>query len=238
VITGIVVALPEELSTLTSQKLVKGCCHSLNETTLLCLSGTGPENAAKTANQLISNGANRLVSWGCAAALHESCKPGDLILPDCLVSENSPPIFLNSPWLEESRAVLQTINPDCELTGTLAESVHIVSTAAEKKRVAEHTQAKALDMESYAIAEVAKLHELPCLVVRAIADPASMDLPKAISFAIDQQGEVVLTRLLSYLITHPNEIPSLIRLGKDFSLARKTLQLAAKKLNSFSLCAN
>ncbi|MDO8846467.1 MAG: phosphorylase [Methylicorpusculum sp.] len=237
-ITGIVVALPEELSTLTSQKLVKGCCHSLNETTLLCLSGTGPENAARTANQLISNGANRLVSWGCAAALHKACKPGDLILPDRLVSDNSPPIFLNSPWLEETRTVLQAINLDCDLSGTLAESAHIVSTALEKKGIAEQMQAKALDMESYAIAQVANQYELPCLVVRAIADPASMDLPKAISFAIDKQGEVVLTRLLCYLMTHPNEIPSLIRLGKDFSSARKTLQLAAKKLNTFTLYAN
>jgi adenosylhomocysteine nucleosidase len=238
VITGIVVALPEELSTLTSQKLVKGRCHSLNETTLLCLSGTGPENAATSANQLISNGANRLVSWGCAAALHESCKPGDLILPECLVSENSPPIYLISPWLKETRAALKSENQACDLTGTLAESAHIVSTALEKKRIADHTQAKALDMESYAIAQVAKLNDLPCLVVRAIADPASMDLPKAISFAIDKQGEVVLTRLLSYLITHPYEIPGLIRLGKDFSSARKTLQLAAKKLNTFTYCAN
>ena len=68
-ITGIVVALPQELDTLISKKLVKGQCVSLTKTMLLAYSGAGANNAEAAARLLITQGATRLISWGCAAAL-------------------------------------------------------------------------------------------------------------------------------------------------------------------------
>ena len=68
-ITGIIVALPEELTTLTTKKIAKGSFLYITENILVIYSGAGSVNAATAANLLIANGATRLISWGCAAAL-------------------------------------------------------------------------------------------------------------------------------------------------------------------------
>jgi adenosylhomocysteine nucleosidase len=71
------------------------------------------------------------------------------------------------------------------------------------------------------------------VAIRAIADPASMNLPNAISHSLNNNGQVVLARLLKYLISHPWEIPSLIKLGLHFNAAQKTLKTVALQLNAF-----
>ena len=86
-------------------------------------------------------------------------------------------------------------------------------------------------MESFAIAKVAQAHSLPFLPVRAIADPRTMDLPKAVSHGLNDQGEVELSKLLLYLLWHPTELPGLIALGLHFSAAQKTLKEVAKQLD-------
>ena len=86
-------------------------------------------------------------------------------------------------------------------------------------------------MESIAIAKVAHKYDLPFVAVRAIADPLSKDLPKAVSHALNDQGEIVIGKLLSFLLLHPGELPSLIKLGLHFQAAKKTLKLVAKELS-------
>ncbi len=88
-ITGIVVALPEELTTLTSKKIDKGRCVFIADKLLVAYSGAGPVNAQAAAELLASKGATRLISWGCAAALSETLKPGDLILADKLIDADN-----------------------------------------------------------------------------------------------------------------------------------------------------
>lgn len=223
--TGIVVALPEELSTLTSKKIAKGCCVFIADPLVLAYSGAGANNACSAAELLIANGATRLISWGCAAALGSTLKPGDLVLPDTLIDAESALIDINSEWLKLSQNLLAkylTIH-----TGRLAESLTIVATANDKKHLHEQTGAIALDMESIAVAKTARRHNLPFLAIRAIADPANMDLPKAINHSLNHQGDIVLSKLLLFIALHPSEIPGLIKLGLHFNSAKKTLKLVA-----------
>ena len=63
-ITGIVIALPQELETLTTRKIAKGSTIVLSKNLLLAYSGAGAENAQTAANLLIEQGATRLISWG------------------------------------------------------------------------------------------------------------------------------------------------------------------------------
>ena len=94
------------------------------------------------------------------------------------------------------------------------------------------TGAVALDMESVAIAKVARQYKIPFLVIRAIVDPVDMSLPQAISYSLNDQGEVVLGKLLFFLFLHPAELPGLIKLGIYFNAAKKTLKLVAKHLDT------
>jgi len=229
VITGIVVALPEELGTLTTKKLVKGQCAFIADKLLVACSGAGPENARSASELLVAKGVTQLISWGCAAALDASLKPGDLTLADTLIDADDAEISIDSAWYRHGKQLLSQFV--AIHTGGLAESKSIVSSSKDKNRLQQITGAIALDMESVAIAKVAARHALPFLAIRTIVDPADMDLPGAISYSLNDQGDVALGRLLLFLALHPLELPGLIKLGIYFKAARSTLRRVAGQLD-------
>ena len=231
-ITGIVVALPEEISTLTTQKIGKGCCAVIAPNILLACAGAGPQNAEAAAERLVAEGAERLISWGCAAALVETLAPGDLTLVDSLISDQMEHLDLQSPWLTDARDILRGFHP--HTTGRLAESHTVVSLAVEKIDLHHRTQATVLDMETVAVAKVALQNNIPFLAIRAIADPVNMNLPRAIAHSLSSEGEVMLPRLLAYLAGHPSELAGLIKLGLHFNAAKKTLKRAAGHLDTLT----
>ncbi len=231
-IAGIVVALPEELDTLTSKRIDKGYCVFIADKLLVAYSGTGAKNATVAAELLIGKGATQLISWGCAAALDNSLRPGDLVLADRLIDVNDDELLVDRNWHEYAKNLLAldvTIR-----TGSLTESVDIVSAGKEKLHLQLITKAIALDMESVSIAKVAQKKSLPFLAIRAIVDPADMDLPRAVGYAANAEGDIVLSRLLLFLALHPVELPRLIRLGFYFNAAKTTLKRVAKQLDSLA----
>lgn len=230
-ITGVVVALPEELSTLTDKKIAKGQVGQLNETVLVIYSGAGGKNAHKAAELLVENGARQLISWGCAAALDPAFQSGDLILADSYVDAELGEYGIDDDWLRHARKTLAADNRVVIRVGKIVESKCIVGLSQDKARLAVTTGGVALDMESVAIAKVAQSHQLPFLTLRVIADSASMDLPKAVSHALNEQGEVELSRLLMYLCLHPTELTGLIKLGLSFNAAKKTLKRMVSVIN-------
>lgn len=235
-ITGIVVALPEELSTLTSKRIDKGCCVFITDTIVLAYSGAGADNARAASELLITQGATRLISWGCAAALSASLKPGDLVLADTLIDAEDAQIGIHQDWLKFTKSLLSThlkIH-----SGSLAESLTIVATGKDKKHLHTQTGAVALDMESITIAKVALQNDLPFLAIRAIADPVNMDLPKAINHSLNNEGDIVLGKLLLFIALHPAELPGLIKLGLHFNAAKNTLKSVAKQLDHLTALAS
>ncbi|MFI3157952.1 MAG: phosphorylase [Methylococcaceae bacterium] len=233
--TGIVVALPEELSTLTSKKIDKGCCVVISDKIILAYSGAGADNARAASELLITQGATRLISWGCAAALSETLKPGDLVLADTLIDAEGIQIDILSDWLSFTKSLL---SPRLKVhTGSLAESLTIVAAAKDKKHLHSQTGAIALDMESVATAKVARQNNLPFLAIRAIADPLDMDLPKAVNHALNDEGDIVLAKLLAFIALHPVELPGLIKLGLHFNAAKNTLKSVAKQLGPLTATA-
>jgi len=232
VITGIVVALPEELATLTSKRIDKGHCVFIADKLLVAYSGTGAKNAVAATELLISKGATQLVSWGCAAALSPALKPGDLVLADTLIDVDDTAIMVNRSWHDYAKNLLM---PFIKVkTGKLTESLTIVSSGKEKQQLQLITEAIALDMESIAIAKTAEKKALPFLAIRAIIDPANMDLPRAISYAVNAEGDISLSRLLLFLALHPTELPGLIRLGFYFNAAKATLKRVARQLDTLA----
>jgi adenosylhomocysteine nucleosidase len=234
VITGIVVALSEELTTLTSKKIKKGGCAFFADKLLVAYSGAGSANAQAAAELLITKGATRLMSWGCAAALSATLNPGDLILADKLIDAEGDggdaKSCVSSDWHSHTKNLLSMYA--IVHTGSLAESKSIVSSSKDKKQLQSKSGAIALDMESVAIARVAKKYDFPFLAIRTIADPVNMDLPLAIKHSLDNQGDIALGKLLMFLVLHPAELPGLIKLGLHFNAARSTLKSIAGHLDT------
>ena len=229
-ITGIIVALPEELATLTKKKIARGSYAPISDRILVSLSGVGPKNAARATKQLITHGAERIISWGCAAALDANLRPGDLTLANQLIAENGDTLSVPADWLEVTREALAD---SIEIhTGWLVESSNIITSSQQKIALRDQTHGYALDMESFACADIARQAALPFLAIRVIADPVDMDLPEAVIRAIDKNGKLVLSKLLRFLLTHPAQIPVLIRLGTHFLAATSKLKLVAGHLDA------
>lgn len=234
-ITGIIVALSEELSTLKTlpnglweRGMRRGKFIFITDDIILMYSGAGAENARKAAELLVSKGATQLMSWGCAAALSPDLKMGDLVLADRLMGSDGVETPVNATWHQHARKVLGS--DIAAYKGAVCASDTLVSTAQAKQDLYIKTGAIALDMESGAIAQVAQHYALPFLAIRAIADPASMDLPLAVSKALNENGEVEITKILASLVFNPKELPHLIQLGQYFQLAKNTLSNVAKQL--------
>lgn len=223
---GIVVALPEELATLTQTRLKQGECCQLGNN-WIAYSGAGMKNAANAAQLLVNHGVQCLISWGCAAGLHPQAQPGDLVIAGQVVDAQQ--TFETHKNFGET---LKNALPDnlTVFNGKLFTSAGLVHLSQDKQGIYQQSQAVALDMESLAIAEIAQQSQLPFLVVRSIADPVSMDLPHAVVQALSDDGQVNLPKLLGYLCWHPWEIPALIRLGSHFKAAQNTLKVVAQTL--------
>lgn len=234
-ITGIVIALPQELETLTTRKIAKGSTIALSKNLLLAYSGAGAENAQTAANLLIKQGATHLISWGCAAALSPGLSSGDLVLANAVISAEGESITPNNIWYKRVKTELEKLSLESKLvfalrSGDLLESKVLVAKSTDKQRLYQQTRAVALDMESVSIAKVAQKQNIPFLAIRSIADPVSMDLPDAVSYALNDKGDVQLFKLLTFLCLHPKELSGLITLGKQFSAAKRTLKTVASAL--------
>lgn len=221
-ITGILVALPEELGTLTRQKIAPGCSAWLADNCLVAHSGAGPENAARAAQQLIAQGAQRLISWGCAGALDETLSAGRLCVPEQLQNIQGSALACDPEWRQQVCSALAKHFDIC--AGSLLEGTQIIAASAEKKQLGKMHRAKLVDMESYTCAAVAKQAHIPFIAIRTIADPAAMDLPRAVNIALQANGQVSLHKILRYIMVHPGEIAGLIKLGIHFHAAKTTLK--------------
>ncbi|MGR8934669.1 MAG: phosphorylase family protein [Gammaproteobacteria bacterium] len=230
-ITGIVVALPEELGTLTRQKIAPGCSAFIAENCLVTLSGAGRENARRAAQNLLNQGAQRLLSWGCAGALDSTLKPGDLCLPETLYDADRQRFVTDASWRKHVQALLEKRFTLCR-NAVLAESLYIVASSRGKTALHNNLGAHLVDMESCACASVAKQAGVPFLAIRAIADPVDMELPAAISHAMQENGQIALGDLLFFMLKQPHQIFGLIKLGRHFQQAKKALSMLGNTLDA------
>ena len=218
---GIIVALPAEARSLVRQRLWFDSVHEMADGHWLAVAGAGPEPARAAAAKLVDREVDGLVSWGCAAGLARHLAPGHLVMAEHVVGENGRQHFTDTHWRERLSSRLSP-----EVTRHVApirESRDVVSTRRDKAHLHHISGHVALDMESAAIGCVAQDQGLPFLVVRAIADHADMDFPRAVTRALNPRGDVRMTTLLGQLALHPAELGALMALGRAFGAAMKTL---------------
>lgn len=227
-VAGLIVALPEECRSLTDRRVRHGDCFALTDASLVCIAGVGAGNAARAARSLIEGGARGLLSWGCAAALCPALKPGTLCLPTEILDLDGTRHAVSADWHQRTWGALRAgFDPR---TDPLLTSNHLVRTAVDKQTLAAKYRAVAVDMESAAVAAVAHLRDVPFLVVRAIADPAHLALPRSVVRATDAQGTTHRSAMLGHALRHPGELYRLLRLALHFRAALRTLTGAAQRM--------
>ena len=191
----------------------------------LTITGTGATAAHQGAQELLSAGVDALVSWGTAGGLDPQLSAGTLLVPETIVSQGECYI----PCPQWRRRLLQCLQPIQAEQGPLLHTRTALSNPADKIRAPEHHHAVACDMESGAIAAAATQARLPCIVIRAIADPAHLRVPL---WTLQATAAGTLHKAALSALLHPLDWPALYRLSGAFRAALRTLSQAAPCLRN------
>jgi adenosylhomocysteine nucleosidase len=177
------------------------------------LAGGGqPEGAEAAAERLVAAGATALISFGLCGGLDPALRPGDLVVPDTIMTDND-------RYDTDTRLAGHLGTP----AGTLYAAGTAVAHPDGKAALFARTRAVAVDLESGAVARVAARHGLPFAVLRAVCDPANLGLPPAALVALDAHGAVAPLRVVASLLARPGQLGTLLRLARAATKARAAL---------------
>ncbi len=186
----------------------------------LVLSGFGPENAASAARALADRGATALISFGFAGGLDPALKVADLILAELVVGEGGATLSPDPDWQASASRLFAGLNV---LPVPLFSGRAVIAKPEDKTRLYQETGAFAVDMESFAVGDVAGELGLKFLVLRAILDPANQIIPESALAGYSQDGTISKKDIASALMARPQDMPAMIQLGIDNRKAQQTL---------------
>jgi adenosylhomocysteine nucleosidase len=189
-------------------------------------SGPGAERATAAARSAVAAGAGGLVSWGLAGGLVARLKAGDVVLPERIVTTLGGHYLVDASWRSRIAATLAAFAPCAD---PLVSAARVVATPAGKRDLARSSGAVAVDLESAAIAAVAREAGLPFVAVRVIADTHADTLPADVEKWIDAAGERRLLPLLGVALL-PAQWGNLLALARRYRAARRTLVQIARYL--------
>jgi adenosylhomocysteine nucleosidase len=192
---------------------------------LLVLTGMGPAAATAGAECLVAAGAGALVSWGLAGGLDPTLSAGKIFLPSEIVTPERTLLATDARWRERLGAAVAGFAP--VTSGKLVTTPAVVATAAAKAALFEASGARAVDMESAAIAEVARSRALPFVAVRVIIDRAGDAMPDSFVAAFDASGDFSVRRLLLNLLRAPGDLRAVLQLVGTFHQANRALAAVA-----------
>jgi len=233
-VLGIIIPLPAECQSLYRHRVQIGTTFLLRPSIAVKISGMGPQRAVTAAQALQKEGASAILNWGCAAALADNLMPGQLLLPETLITRERDALKVDETWRKRIQNTLAG-SFTCR-SEPLAASDEILATPAAKRELHAATGAAAADMESTALARWAEAQKIPFVALRAIADHTESRIPEAVLTATDDTGGIALPRLLNHLLRHPTQIFALLALGRQFSAARTSLTAAGKLLLAHNFC--
>ncbi|HEV2700151.1 MAG TPA: hypothetical protein VGV09_00865 [Steroidobacteraceae bacterium] len=218
-VTGIVAALQAEARTL----------DPLPNDRLVALSGMGPQAAARAAQDLVAAGAQGLLSFGLAGALDPKLAAGAVVMPQCVIDGAGGAYTPYGPWRDRLAAQAAAIADAAMVVGgTLLSVAQPLSSVAAKSQARSRTNACAVDMESFAIAEVAARLGVRFAIARVVIDGAADALPLSVIHATGPYGAVNLPRLVAGLVSTPGDLLTLMRLPRRYRAALRTLRALAQ----------
>jgi nucleoside phosphorylase len=212
----IIAALPREL-----HLLVKGWAHRTISTqnrevqiwesdhALAACAGIGGVSAriaTDAAYKAASCETRLIISAGLAGALTPDLKVADIVQP-ATIADGVDGLSITT----------------AHGTGTLLTSGALVG-KSEKQALA-RSEALAVDMEAFAVADVARIHGVPCIAIKSISDTLDQSLPPLGRF-ISAEGRFQTGRFVLWTLLRPWCWLSVIQLGRNSEAALRTLTQA------------
>lgn len=230
---GLVTGLRFEADTLMARARDAGVSDMVD----IRASGPGQARAYETARALVLDGAGLLISMGLAGGLHVALKAGDVVLanyvlgPDGVrhLTADGQRRFLMCQFKDKGSDSLHDLPVH---DGPLASSADPVLTPSAKKALHLSTGALAVDMESHGVALAAYEADIPFLVMRVISDTQQQGISGTALAGMKADGTVSPWLVIKALLKNPGDFPGLLTLGRQSSIARKSLSRLGEGLFS------
>ena len=178
--------------------------------------GAGDHRRTVAVVEEAASAAECLVSFGIAGALKPGLKAGDIILSTEVIDEDRR--WLSSDSLRGRLAEL--VREIGASEGPVLGARMVLATKADKRRAWHETGALAVDLESVVVARAAAALGIPFIVLRAIADPATRELPPAALVPLGRDGKPVFGHVLASVMRRPQQLPTLLGVARE---ARRAL---------------
>ncbi len=216
----------------------------LNEQPLtLVQGGVGRENAIKATRCLLeSTKVDLLISSGVAGGIRQGLKVGDLVVAERVgYSKQSDfdgkELQLESDYMCSKKVVQlsEQLNGDLEFVlhiGNLLTVDKVINKAKTKRNIGDHNSFLAVEMESAAVAEVARKNEVEFAAIRSISDDIDDDLHLNYDNIISDEGKIKVAGIALEVLKNPQKLAVLKRLNKQTKKAAESLAYFMPKLIS------
>ncbi|NQU20679.1 MAG: hypothetical protein HQ567_05300 [Candidatus Nealsonbacteria bacterium] len=182
--------------------------------------GAGGKAAAKATEALISGHQPRWVlAAGLAGGLSAELKRHDILMVDHLVDTAGNRLEIDLKVDRESIATLPGVR-----IGRLLSADRIIRRPDEKLALGRQHDAVAVDMESFAVAEVCRRRKVPLLAVRVINDTADEELPPDVENLLAQKTKLSqLGAVTGAVWRRPASVKDMYRLRENALAASERL---------------
>lgn len=198
------------------------------------VSGMGPVAASRAADTLIGeHRAWGLVSLGFGGALAPGLPAGALVLSQtCWRFDPDSQTLTPQPMDQDPKLVVELLAlleqaGLAAFVGTLISTPVIIAKADHAAHLI-HLSHPVLDLESAAVAAVARHRHVPFLGLRAVTDTAGEDIPAFLARHLNAYREPTATQVLGAILRKPRRLPRLGSLGGRARLASRVLAQALR----------
>jgi nucleoside phosphorylase len=221
---GVVVALAAEAQALVRRRYLLGVVEQAAPGVRVLVCGMGPRAAADAAATLAQGGVAALAMFGVAGGLDPALAPGALLAPAEVIDEQGLRYATDAAW--RARLIARFGAAPDERPLLTVESPLL---GPQDKRLAlQRWGAPAVDMESAAVARIARARKLPFLALRAVADAAGDRIPGPLAAAIDRYGRPRTLALATALLRNPGLLAELPHLASTMNRASAALRRAVQ----------
>ncbi len=205
-------------------------------------SGVGMDMARRATDWLATQGATALFCLGVSGGLAPHLNAGDLVIAETVHEEGRCRQANTYSTSQPMRHYAYTFLAQQQVVhcGPIVSTRKAILTISGKARLYHHCQALAADMESAAVAGTASLVGLPVFILRAVCDPATMNVAPDIFACVNSDGRIRPWFIIGRLLQHPSFITDLWQNQQTYSLAMRNLKcgwrlLAEHKLAQYSV---
>ena len=185
---------------------------------LLAIAGMGAENSFRAAWDLFERFAPRaLCTLGFAGALVESLVPGDVILAEKVLDQETGRQFDCRDDLLPLPGIRR---------GNLLSVSGVITSAAEKRRLAQKWGAVAVDMESAGVARAAAEAGVAFCAIKSITDSRDQSISIDFERCRSEHGQLSLFQMAREGLRSPQRIRDLWTLAHGARLAARSLAAA------------